>query len=66
MVGCAGGQIINESSRNTQSEIKNYDNVGAIEVEKKDDFSVYAIVIWILFLVGGVYLFIRNERSPKQ
>ena len=66
MSGCAGGQILKAPQRNSQTEIKHYDSVGAVEVNKESHLNIYAIVIWLIFLLGGIYLFIRNERSPKQ
>ena len=60
MVGCAGGQVLKGPDRQVPPVVVQQD-------ETTGDYNhVYAFIIWITVLGAGVFLFIRNERSPKQ
>lgn len=60
MVGCAGGQVLKGPDRQDPPVVVE-------QTEPTENHNhIYAFVIWITVLGVGVFLFIRNERSPKQ
>jgi hypothetical protein len=61
MVGCAGGQVLKGPDRQDPP-------AAAVEqTEPTENHNhIYAFIIWITVLGAGVFLFIRNERSPKK
>jgi len=60
MVGCAGGQVL-------KGPDKQVPPVAVQQDETTEDYNhVYAFIIWASILGAGIYLFVRNERSPKK
>ena len=60
MVGCAGGQVLKGPDKQVPPVVVQQD-------ETTEDYNhVYAFIIWASILGAGIYLFIRNERSPKK
>jgi len=60
MVGCAGGQVLKGPDRQDPPVV--VEQSGSIE----DYNHIYAIIVWVVILSVGVYLFVRNERSPSK
>jgi len=60
MVGCAGGQVIKGPDRQDPPVVA--EQSGSIE----DYNHIYAIIVWVVILSVGVYLFVRNEKSPSK
>jgi len=60
MVGCAGGQVLKGSDRQDPPVV--VEQSGSIE----DYNHIYAIIVWVVILGVGVYLFVRNEKSPSK
>ena len=59
MVGCAGGQVLKGPDRQDPPVVEQ-------SKPTENHNHIYAFIIWITVLGAGVFLFIRNERSPKQ
>jgi len=60
MIGCAGGQVLKGPDRQDPPVV--VEQSGSIE----DYNHIYAIIVWVVILSVGVYLFVRNEKSPSK
>ena len=60
LVGCAGGQVLKGPDRQDPPVVVE-------QSEITEDYNhIYAFIIWVTILGAGIYLFVRNERSPKK